>query len=222
MKKIYIVFLLIAACFLIYFIDNITGNPLNKALATSYAKQFTANVFNDENYTLEETGYNYTTEMYDYIVTRDNESMQWSYLLSIDSPLSGRQVDTFKLHPSVINQSLSDRLSEEGKVHVTNIVKGILPKANVDYVVAVPNGLLDTDTVWVPGFEIDVNASIFISSTVEGFDATQSAELANRLIEAFSNTGITYSRLSIRFTEERLENGINFMKTIYKNEFFHN
>lgn len=222
MKKIYIMFLYIAACFLIYFIDNITGNPLNKALATSYAKQFTANVFNDENYTIKATGYNFNTKMYDYIVTRENKSMQWSYLLSIDSALSGRQVDKFKLHPSVINESLSDRLSEEGKVHVANIVKGIFPKATVDYEISVPNGLLNTDTVWMPGFETDVNASIYISSTVKESDATQSVELANTLIDTFANTGITYSRLSIRFTEERLENGINFMKTIYKDEFFHN
>lgn len=216
MKKIFIVLLSIIAIFLIYFINTIVGNPVNKALATSYAKQFVATQFIDEDYTLKSVGFNYDTKMYDYIVTHGTNSSELSYTLIINSKISNRSVDLFQLHPSLLDEELSNQLSKEGQVHVKNIVHNILPDASVEYKVYVPKGSMKATSVWTPGFELDLNAAIFINETVNEWDKENEEIIKQDLIEAFQANGIHYSRISIRVTKESEKNGITMIKTIYK------
>lgn len=222
MKKIYIVFLAIVAIFLLYFINSVIGNPVNKALATSYAKQFVATQFEDDHYKLEVVGFNFDTKMYDYIVQRTGDDSQWSYSLTINSKIANRSVDSFQLHESVLNEALSKRLSSEGQVHVANIVHQVLPKATVEYEVYVPSGVYDDDIVWAPGFNLDLNAIIYINQTVSTWDDAAAEKIDQQLIKAFNENGIYYSRVSIRVTEENMKDGITYMKTIYKKELYQN
>lgn len=220
MKKIYIVFLVGAIAFLLYFINSVIGNPLQKALATSYAKQFLTTQFEDYNYSLDTVGFNFDTKMYDYIVTRHYDGIDYSYALTIDSKLANRTVTSFMPHPSTLNEALSTRLSNEGKTHVRNVVRNVLPNANVDYKVFVPKGAIDEKTVWAPGFVLDVNAVIQINQTVQQWKEEDFADVRQNLIEAFEQNGIHYSRVSIRVTEESLKDGITYVKTVFKDELY--
>ena len=220
MKKILTLFLIGVICFLLYFINSVVGNPLQKALATSYAKQFLTTQFADQHYSLDAVGFNFDTKMYDYIVTRNNNGIEYSYALTINSKLADRTVSTFKPHPSALNEALSTRLSNEGKIHVRNVVRHVLPDANVEYKVFVPKGAKDESTIWEPGFELDVNAVIQINQTVKQWDDTDFADVRTKLKEAFEQNGIHYSRVSIRVTEESLKEGITYVKTVFKDELY--
>lgn len=220
MKKFYILFLIGAICFLLYFINSVIGNPLQKALATSYAKQFLTTQFADQHYSLDTVGFNFDTKMYDYIVTRTDNGVDYSYALTINSKLADRTVSIFTPHPSSLNEVLSTRLSNEGKIHVKNIVRQVLPNANVEYKVFVPKGALDEDTIWAPGFALDVNAVIQINQTVKQWKETDFIDIRTKLKDAFEQNGIHYSRVSIRVTEESRNDGITYVKTVFKDELY--
>lgn len=215
MRKVYIFILAIIIVFLLYFIDSVVGNPMNKILATSYAKQFLQTQFSDTNYTLKSTGFNYDTKMYDYIVTRHDDPNELSYVLSINSSISNRTVDEFKLHPSFLNEELSTRLSNEAKPHVTNIVHSILPEAIINYQLYVPKSTPAT-TVWSPGFTADLNAIIHITLTTDQWDTDDDEAILQEIKDKFAATGIHYSTVSIRVTEEYLKEGITYLKTVFK------
>ena len=215
MRKVYIIILSIIIVFLLYFIDSVVGNPMNKLLATSYAKHFLQTQFHDKDYTLESTGYNYDTKMYDYIVTRHEDSSELSYVLSINSSISNRTVNEFKLHPAVINEALSNRLSNEAKPHVTNIVHSIIPEAKVNYQLYVPKNM-PTTTVWSPGFTADLNAIIHITLTTDQWDDESNEDILQEIKDQFATSGIHYSTVSIRVTEEYLKEGITYLKTVFK------
>lgn len=214
-RKIYIVFLTIVALFLVNFIDSVVGNPISKSLATSYAKHYLQTQFPDENYKLNAVGYNYKTKMYDYIVTRTSKESDLSYTLSINSKISNRTVDEFKLHPSVMNGELSTRLSNEAKPHVTNIVQNIIPGAKVNYQVYAPITLPKT-TVWKPGFTTDLNAVIHITQTADQWDKENEPVILQQIKENFAANGIHYSTVTIRISEEYLKDGITYFKTVFK------
>ena len=216
----YTLFLIGAALFLLYFINSVVGNPVQKALATSYAKQFLTTQFEDQHYSLDAVGFNFDTKMYDYIVTRHHDGIDFSYALTINSKLADRTVSTFMPHPATLNEALSTRLSNEGKTHVRNIVRQVLPNANVEYKVFVPKGAIDADTIWEPGFAIDLNAVIQINQTVQQWKETDYASVRTKLKEAFEQNGIYYSRVSIRVTEEKTEDGITYVKTVFKDELY--
>ncbi len=220
MKKILTLFLIGVICFLLYFINSVVGNPLQKALATSYAKQFLTTQFADQHYSLDAVGFNFDTKMYDYIVKHKNNGIEYSYELIINSKIANRTVNTFKPHPSTLNEALSTRLSNEGKIHVRNIVRQVLPNANVEYKVFVPKGAKDEDIVWEPGFELDVNAVIQINQTVKQWQDSDFADVRTKLKEAFEQNGIHYSRVSIRVTEESLKKGITYVKTVFRDELY--
>ena len=220
MKKIYILLLIGAITFLMSFINSVIGNPLQKALATSYAKQFLTTQFADQHYSLQAVGFNFDTKMYDYIVTRHHESFDYSYALTINSKLADRTVSTFMPHPSTLDEALSTRLSNEGTTHVKNIVRHVLPDANVDYKVFIPKGALSDDTIWKPGFALDVNAVIQINQTVQQWKEEDFVDVRKNLIEAFEQNGIHFSRVSIRVTEETLKDGITYVNTVFKDELF--
>ena len=220
MKKIYILFLIGAITFLLYFINSVIGNPLQKALATSYAKQFLTTQFADQHHSLHTVGFNFDTKMYDYIVTRHHDNVDYSYALTINSKLADRTVSTFMPHPSTLNEALSIRLSNEGKTHVKNVVRNVLPGANVDYKVFIPKGAISDDTIWKPGFALDVNAVIQINQTVQQWKEEDYIDVRKNLIEAFEQNGIHFSRVSIRVTEESLKDGITYMKTVFKDELY--
>ena len=220
MKKIYAIFLIGAIVFLLFFINSVVGNPVQKALATSYAKQFLTTQFTDQQYSLDAVGFNFDTKMYDYIVTRHHDGVDYSYALTINSKISDRTVSTFMPHPSTLNEALSTRLSNEGKTHVQNIVRHVLSNANVDYKVFVPKGAIDENTIWAPGFILDVNAVIQINQTVQQWKEEEFADVRNNLIEAFEQNGIHYSYVSIRVTEESLKDGITYVKTVFKDELY--
>ena len=215
MRKVYIFILSIIIVFLLYFIDSVVGNPMNKILATSYAKQFLQTQFTDKNYTLKSTGFNYETKMYDYIVTRHDDPNELSYVLSINSSISDRTVDEFKLHPAVMNEALSNRLSNEAKPHVTNIVHRILPEAKINYQLYVPKSM-PTATVWSPGFTTDLNAIIHITLTTDQWNSGDEESILQEIEEQFAAAGIHYSTVSIRITEEYLKEGITYFKTVFK------
>ena len=216
MRKVYIIILSIIIVFLLYFIDSVVGNPMNKILATSYAKQFLQTQFHDQDYTLESIGFNYDTKMYDYIVTRQNDD-ELSYTLSINSSISNRTVDEFKLHPAVVNEALSTRLSSAAKPHVTNIVHNILPEANVSYQLYAPKSMPET-TVWSPGFTADLNAIIQITLTTDRWDEDDEETVLQEIKDQFATSGIHYSTVSIRVTEEYIKEGITYFKTVFKTE----
>lgn len=219
MRKVYIIILSIIIVFLLQFIDSVVGNPMNKLLATSYAKQYLQTQFPDKDYTLESTGFNFKTKMYDYIVTRHEDPNELSYVLSINSSISNRTVDEFKLHPAVMNVALSNRLSNEAKPHVTNIVHSMFPKAKVNYQLYVPKSMPDT-TVWSPGFSSDLNAIIHISLTTDQWDDDTQDDILQEIKNEFAANGIHYSTVSIRVTEEYEKEGITYIKTVFKSTFY--
>lgn len=220
MKKIYAIFLIGAIVFLLFFINSVVGNPVQKALATSYAKQFLTTQFTDQQYSLDAVGFNFDTKMYDYIVTRPHDGVDYSYALTIKSKISDRTVSTFMPHPSTLNEALSTRLSNEGKTHVKNIVQHVLPNANVEYKVFVPKGAIDENTIWAPGFSVDLNAVIQINQTVQQWKETDFSDVRKKLKDAFEQNGIHYSRVSIRVTEESMKDGITYVKTVFKDELY--
>ena len=220
MKKFFALFLIGIIAFLLYFINTQIGNPVQKALATSYAKQFLTTQFAAQNYSLNTVGFNSDTKMYDYIVSRHADGVEYSYTLTINSKLADRTVSTFMPHPSTLNETLSTRLSNEGKTHVQNIVRHVLPNANVNYKVFVPKGAIDEDTIWAPGFALDVNAVIQINQTVQQWKEEDFTDIRKSLMEAFEQNGIHYSRVSIRVTEESLKDGITFINTVFKDELY--
>lgn len=220
MKKIYAIFLIGAIVFLLFFINSVVGNPVQKALATSYAKQFLTTQFTDQQYSLDAVGFNFDTKMYDYIVTRHHDEVDYSYALTINSKISDRTVSTFMPHPSTLNEALSTRLSDEGKTHVKNIVHHVLPNANVEYKVFVPKGAIDENTIWAPGFSVDLNAVIQINQTVQQWKETDFSDVRKKLKETFEQNGIHYSRVSIRVTEESIKDGITYVKTVFKDELY--
>lgn len=194
------------------------GNPITKALATSYAKQFLDTQFEDD-YKLESLGFNIDTKMYDYIVQHEVGGTELSYELTVNSKISDRKISHFSLHPSLVDEELSDRLEKEATPHVTNVVRNFFPNANVEYELAVPKGLDSSQIYWVPGISLDVNASIFINQTVDSFKAVD-YQMVEALKQALVLNGIYYSRISIRIIEENEKNGITYMKTVYRDELF--
>jgi nucleotide-binding universal stress UspA family protein len=216
MRKLYIVFLLIATFFLVSFITSTVGNPMYKALATSYAKQYIAQQFELGTYTIEAIGFNYDSKMYDYIVKHNSDNGELAYTLSIDSQLADRTVNQFSLHPSLLNESLSEQLAAEASVHIQNVVNHFLPTAKIDYKLFVPNSV-PTTTVWKPGFELDLNGIISIDDTVDEWDSAQSTELMNALKDALAENGIRFSTVKVRIATEYEKEGITYFKTVYKN-----
>lgn len=158
--------------------------------------------------------------MYDYIVTRHDDGFDYSYALTINSKLANRTVHTFLPHPATLDEALSKRLSSEGETHIKNIVHRVLPGANVEYKVYVPKGAINVDTIWAPGFSIDLNAVIHINQTVNEWKNTDYIDIRQKLIDELKQNGINYSRVSIRMTEENLKNGITYVKTVLKEELY--
>ena len=220
MKKVYALFLIGVIVFLLYFINSVVGNPLLKALATSYTKQFLTTQFADQQYSLDTVGFNFDSKMYDYIVTRQRDGVDYSYALSINSKLADRTVSTFLPHPATLDEALSTRLSSEGETHVKNIVHRILPDANVEYKIYVPKGAINENTIWKPGFSVDLNAVIQINQTVNQWAEDDYSDIRQKLKHEFKENGIHYSRVSIRVTEESLKDGITYMKTVFKDELY--
>ena len=220
MKKVYALFLIGVIIFLLYFINSIVGNPILKALATSYAKQFLTTQFSDQPYSLDTVGFNFDSKMYDYIVTRQHDGVDYSYALTINSKLADRTVSTFLPHPATLDEALSTRLSSEGETHVKNIVHRVLPDANVEYKIYVPKGAIDENTIWEPGFSIDLNAVIQINQTINQWAEDDYSEIRQKLKHEFEENGIYYSRVSIRVTEESSKDGITYLKTVFKDELY--
>ena len=220
MKKFYAFFLIGVIVFLLYFINSVVGNPLLKALATSYAKQFLTTQFLDQQYSLDSVGFNFDSKMYDYIVTRQRDGVDYSYALTINSKLADRTVSKFLPHTATLDEALSTRLSSEGETHVKNIVHRVLPNANVEYKVYVPKGAINENTIWEPGFSVDLNAVIQINQTVSQWVEDDYSDIRQKLKHEFEENGIHYSRISIRVTEESLKDGITYMKTVFKDELY--
>ena len=96
----------------------------------------------------------------------------------------------------------------------------ILPNANVEYKVYVPKGAIDENTIWEPGFSVDLNGVIHINQTVNKWIEDDYSNIRQQLKHEFEENGIYYSRVSIRVTEESLKDGITYMKTVFKDELY--
>ena len=220
MKKFYVVFLIVVCSFLIYFINFMVGNPIYSALANSYAKQFVSTQFDDTNYTIDNVGFNFDTKLYDYAVTHSTEEYTYTYDLAISSKLADRKVSSFKLQTDFIDPKLSAKLQQEGSEHIQNIVKQVLHNVNVEYELYVPKDIYTNETIWIPGFNIDLDGVIYINYTVENWSLAKYTEKVTTLKKALEDNGIIYSRIALRVTKETEENGIIKMKVVHSDTIY--
>lgn len=220
MKKFYVVFLMVVCGFLLYFINFTVGNPLYSALATSYAKQFVSNQFDEDTYTIEKSGFNFDSKMYDYVVTHKGNDATYAYDLTISSKMANRKVASFKLQDAMIDKKLSEKLQNEAHDHIQNIVKQVFNHVNVDYELYVPKDSYDEETIWVPGFDLDLDGVVYINYNVEKWQKNKYAKKVEELKKAFEENGVTYSRIAMRVTKETEENGIIKMKIVHSDTIY--
>ncbi|MGM9986041.1 MAG: hypothetical protein ACI35O_02325 [Bacillaceae bacterium] len=193
-RWLYIGVLVVVVGFVLFIYDAFNGNPISKYAAKKQVETYLEETYSDKEFVIKDVFYDFKFGQYNFRVTPIGE--EETYIIAV-RPFMNKDIDDM-YESSLIDETLSERLSQEGEKELTAYVKKVYPEVElVSPYISVKKGELASDMTFSKEVLEKFGGHIELATNASKQTEQQFLEMIRSIKQLLDDSDYTYTDVNV-------------------------